>query len=121
MQKFATSEERDKDERILLFLSGVSREFPEDVVAYTPPKYSIPQRGQRDMYRGSPDSSLQRFFTDGLTLDHRVDSTLPLYETFFDGRIDFRNWYTLTIDGADARDLDDALSIARYPDGDILL
>lgn len=40
---------------------------------------------------------------------------------FQDNRVDFRNWYTLTIDGADAKDLDDAISIARYEDGGFLL
>lgn len=32
-----------------------------------------------------------------------------------------RNWYTFTIDGADARDLDDAISIAEFTNGDYLL
>ena len=36
-------------------------------------------------------------------------------------RVDLRNWYTLTIDGSDARDLDDAISIAKYDDGNFLL
>ena len=36
-------------------------------------------------------------------------------------RTDFRTWYTMTIDGADAKDLDDAISIARYENGDFLL
>lgn len=36
-------------------------------------------------------------------------------------RVDLRNWYTLTIDGADARDLDDAISVATFADGNILL
>ncbi len=36
-------------------------------------------------------------------------------------RMDFRLWPTLTIDGADAKDLDDAISLARYDNGDFLL
>ena len=36
-------------------------------------------------------------------------------------RTDFRNWFTMTIDGADAKDLDDAISIARYTNGNFLL
>lgn len=36
-------------------------------------------------------------------------------------RTDLRNWFTLTIDGADARDLDDAISIAKFENGDFLL
>lgn len=36
-------------------------------------------------------------------------------------RLDLRHWSTMTIDGADAKDLDDAISIARYENGDYLL
>jgi ribonuclease R len=36
-------------------------------------------------------------------------------------RLDLRFWPTMTIDGADAKDLDDAISIARYENGDFLL
>ena len=36
-------------------------------------------------------------------------------------RTDFRSWLTFTIDGSDAKDLDDAISIARYTNGDFLL
>ena len=36
-------------------------------------------------------------------------------------RLDLRDWYTMTIDGSDAKDLDDAISIARYDNGDFLL
>lgn len=36
-------------------------------------------------------------------------------------RISFENWYTMTIDGADARDLDDAISLARDANGNFLL
>ena len=36
-------------------------------------------------------------------------------------RTDFRNWYTLTIDGSDAKDLDDAISIRQEQNGDYTL
>jgi ribonuclease R len=36
-------------------------------------------------------------------------------------RVDFRNWYTLTIDGSDAKDLDDAISIRQEKNGDYTL
>lgn len=35
--------------------------------------------------------------------------------------MDLTNWYTLTIDGADAKDLDDAISIAKFDDENYLL
>ncbi|MDN5345118.1 MAG: ribonuclease [Clostridia bacterium] len=37
------------------------------------------------------------------------------------GRRDLRDWRLVTIDGADARDLDDAVSLALLPGGDFLL
>lgn len=36
-------------------------------------------------------------------------------------RTDFRDWYTLTIDGSDAKDLDDAISIRQENNGDYIL
>lgn len=47
----------------------------------------------------------------------------PLSEAYTstEGRIDFTNWYTYTIDGSDAQDLDDALSLGVYDTGDFLL
>ncbi|WP_173297741.1 ribonuclease R [Thermanaeromonas sp. C210] len=38
-----------------------------------------------------------------------------------EGRRDLRDWRLVTIDGADAKDLDDAVSIERMPDGNFLL
>ena len=38
-------------------------------------------------------------------------------ESFFDGREDLRDQFTLTIDPPDARDFDDAISISKLPDG----
>jgi ribonuclease R len=42
-------------------------------------------------------------------------------ETNLKSRVDFRNWYTLTIDGSDAKDLDDAISIRKEPSADYTL
>jgi len=39
----------------------------------------------------------------------------------FDGRVDLRDELTITIDGADAKDLDDAISLAILPDGNYKL
>lgn len=38
-------------------------------------------------------------------------------ESSISHRRDFRDWYTLTIDGADAKDLDDAISIRERSEG----
>jgi ribonuclease R len=42
-------------------------------------------------------------------------------KTDLKNRTDFRNWYTLTIDGSDAKDLDDAISIRQESNGDYTL
>ncbi|MDD8020626.1 MAG: ribonuclease R [Acidobacteriota bacterium] len=39
----------------------------------------------------------------------------------FSGRIDYRNWAAITIDGEKAQDFDDALSIKKLPNGHYLL
>jgi len=62
--------------------------------------------------------------SDGLLEDVGVMQGAPLWETVTwnqETRLSFENWYTLTIDGSDARDLDDAISIAEYRNGDLLL
>jgi ribonuclease R len=39
----------------------------------------------------------------------------------FPWRMDFRDWYTFTIDGSDAKDLDDAISLRKLENGNYLL
>jgi len=42
-------------------------------------------------------------------------------EKDFLGRVDYRNWTTVTIDGEKAQDFDDAVSIKKLPNGNFLL
>lgn len=53
------------------------------------------------------------------------NSNLPLAKivenNFGEKRISLESWFTMTIDGSDAKDLDDAISIAKYKNGDYLL
>lgn len=35
--------------------------------------------------------------------------------------MDFRDWFTFTIDGSDAKDLDDAISLKKLENGNYLL
>ena len=42
-------------------------------------------------------------------------------KTDYEGREDFRSWFLVTIDGLDARDLDDAVSLTKEPNGNYLL
>ncbi|MGB9893067.1 MAG: RNB domain-containing ribonuclease, partial [Candidatus Saccharicenans sp.] len=39
----------------------------------------------------------------------------------FEGRVDYRHWTTVTIDGEKAQDFDDAVSLKRLPNGNFLL
>ncbi len=50
-----------------------------------------------------------------------VKTLKPPTEADFKNRTDFRNIKTFTIDGADARDLDDAVSITRLENGNVQL
>ena len=62
----------------------------------------------------------ERFQLDAIGYEVKMQKEKPLVQ-LLGNRMDFRNWYTLTIDGADAKDLDDAISLARSPDGTMLL
>lgn len=56
---------------------------------------------------------------------HKIQQNLPYFSQVADEngeiRVDFRNWHTITIDGADVKDLDDAISIAKFENGEFLL
>lgn len=68
------------------------------------------------------DSILHNLDIESSTI---IDANKPLYTLVTSARdtirVSFKNWYTLTIDWADAKDLDDAISIARYANWDYLL
>ncbi len=81
MQKFANSDDFDKEEKILFSMAHVRTFFPE----------SVEKEAQELQFVLSPK------------------------------RKDFRDWHTLTIDGSDAKDLDDALSIRTLSNGHVLL
>lgn len=50
-----------------------------------------------------------------------AEEVAVINEKDFEGRKDFRQWYTVTIDGEKARDFDDAISITAFKNGSFLL
>ncbi len=95
-------EEAEKISRGLLENSTVKSLIPSYITHNLDPKYFDP---------GIPE-----YFPSILS---KVASTDVGKQTTL--RTDFRKGFTMTIDGADAKDLDDAISIARYRDGSYLL
>jgi ribonuclease R len=76
LQKFASKNDPEKEEKILRALHQISPDFSREIL-------------------------------------REIEDIAPLSETDLrmSSRTDFRDIYTLTIDGSDAKDLDDALSI----------
>jgi ribonuclease R len=82
LEKFASESDFDLEERILFYLSSVRTEFDKNII----------EEWKRLEKRHTDNSNLQEKSTDPK-------------------RVDFSEWFTLTIDGADAKDLDDAISL----------
>ncbi len=114
---FAEKGDYDIEERLILFLSWVRTEFSaqilSDVEALTWLCINSSEKKWSDIL-------LEQFSLHSLAPETKIQKEASLI-SLSGNRIDFRNWYTLTIDGSDAKDLDDAISLAAYPDGAMLL
>ncbi len=64
--------------------------------------------------------SLRRFFPPEVSQEAEKESSFFSTQEIQE-RKDYRDWVTFTIDGEDARDFDDAVSIKRLPEGRLLL
>ena len=60
---------------------------------------------------GLPDAHSERAILEATRLGEHVQAR------DLDGRTDFRSWPTVTIDGEDARDFDDAITLEQLPNG----
>jgi exoribonuclease R len=109
---FGSEKDPKIQEAIILFRSWVRQNWPESferLAIPDTPKFSKP----------TPlfDFSAQ-IPNEGKIPHLKLFPEMYLHEK---ARLDLRLWPTMTIDGADAKDLDDAISIARYENGDFLL
>jgi ribonuclease R len=121
LRKFASSTDYDIEERLILAMSRVRVEFSRAVTdageMLTSRKIQTTEWVERN--------ELEKIFDiESLIWEVQRDTHIPLIRMVKineQTRVDFSNWYTITIDGADARDLDDAISIAKYRDGGYLI
>ncbi len=82
LETFGSKSDFDLEERILFYLSSVRTEFDKNIID--------------EWLR------LEKLHSDTVSVQRN-----PLQSK----RIDFSDWFTFTIDGADAKDLDDAISL----------
>lgn len=70
-------------------------------------------------YLGGIDISFPEALLEAGTKLQEAQKSSPIIQQ--DQRTDLRDWYTCTIDGKDAKDLDDALSLKKLQNNHILL
>lgn len=77
---------------------------------------------------GEPDLDIKIIISKyGLVRDfprevmEQAEDVAVIREEDYEGRKDFRDWYTVTIDGEKARDFDDAISVTAFKNGSFLL
>lgn len=99
-------------EEIIFFRAGVRLSWPESFK-----NLRIPEAPKLTPVRSHFDFSLPIPSGEKLS-NQRLFAKISLHNQ---DRSDLRSWPTMTIDGADAKDLDDAISIAKYENGDFLL
>lgn len=108
-----------KTEEMLLFRKeGIRTDFSHSVLE------EAEKMAQGKIEKSKEKTFIPKYITDDLEkifFDEAAKEFFPAILCNGNLRTDFRNWFTMTIDGADAKDLDDAISIARYTDGNFLL
>ena len=109
---FGSEKDPKIQEAIILFRSWVRQNWPESFE-----RLDIPDTPKFSKPVSLFDFSAQ-IPNEGKISHLKLFPEIYLHEK---ARLDLRLWPTMTIDGADAKDLDDAISIARYENGDFLL
>jgi VacB/RNase II family 3'-5' exoribonuclease len=114
---FGNRSDPEVAEKIILFRFGVRLEWPlgfDHIKVKQPPSIPPPQSSSQ-----KEALEFHSLLPDNVRLWDR--SLFPRVKISGHERMDFREWPTMTIDGADAKDLDDAISLSRYANGDFLL
>lgn len=118
LRYFGSREDTEVIEKMMYFRAWVRHEWPEKL--RNPDIAPLPSFGSPD------NTAYTQPLIDGLIPDEKKLSDTDIFPRIMldskkNPRFDLRLWPTLTIDGADAKDLDDAISMARYEWGDFLL
>ncbi len=104
---------------MLLFRKeGIRTDFPKKILE------EAEKMAKGKIEKSKEKTLIPKYITDSLEkvfFDETAKEFFPTICCNGNVRTDFRNWFTMTIDGADAKDLDDAISIARYTDGNFLI
>lgn len=117
----------DLDERLILWLSRARTKFPGSVIRESE---EIKKEASKNTMQYSRSLKNEEFeagkffrkeFPDLEITEKQIFPTKKSEVFQGSGRTDFRDWYTLTIDGSDAKDLDDAISIRQEQNGDYTL
>jgi ribonuclease R len=117
---FGHEDDVDLDERLILWLSRARTEFPGSVIRESEEVKEKASKSEKILltflrHNSSPKSGeLETFLKGEPNIPKFQNSKIP-------PRTNFRDWYTLTIDGSDAKDLYDAISIRKEPSGDYTL
>lgn len=112
VRKFWNMSDSSVQEELIFFRSGVRTKWPASIEHLSIEKPSILWN----------EDQIKEFSIGLLPQSMSLkDDIFPKIQVNARTRYDLRGWYTLTIDGADAKDLDDAISIAKYEWGDTLL
>lgn len=115
VQRVALSHDPEKEEKKILTLSGIQTEFSPWVLRES-------QWITGPLLENAWASIVPALFFSWLS-EPLLLPTRAIQKKWDTPQIrtDFRDWFTMTIDSRDAKDLDDAISIARYDDGGYLL
>lgn len=109
---FGNKKDPNIQEELIFFRNNIRTKWPKTIENIEIEKPLIEET----------DETIKEFWVENLAQSMSLKENLfPKIQINKQERLDFRGWYTMTIDWSDAKDLDDAISIAKYEWGDTLL